>query len=185
MPRPPTKEFRIRAAQIGDVETIRELIAASARGLGADFYSPEQIEGALRGAWGVDTQLVRDGTYAVVERRGVLVGCGGWSWRRTLFGADAATERDPGVLDPRTEGARIRAFFVHPSHARQGIASAILEYCEREARARGFSRFELMATLPGEQLYARHGYRAGAPVQWDLGRGLSIEFVPMSKHVPE
>jgi GNAT superfamily N-acetyltransferase len=174
-------DCRIRAAGIGDLEAIGELIAASARSLGSGFYAPEQIESALQGAWGLDTQLVRDGTYAVVERRGVCVGCGGWSWRRTLFGGDAAASRDPGSLDPATEAARIRAFFVHPAHARQGIGSAILEYCEREARARGFSRFELMATLPGQRLYARHGYVADTPIQWELGGGLKIEFVPMRK----
>jgi GNAT superfamily N-acetyltransferase len=176
----PTRSL-LRLATLADVDALRELIALSARELSRDCYTTEKIEAALRGAWGVDTQLIRDGTYVVVERGRQFAGCGGWSRRRTLFGADSETHRDSSGLDPRVDAAKIRAFFVHPAFARQGIGSAILEYCEEKAWAAGFRRFELMATLPGRRLYEARGYVAAEPIQWNLGDGLTIEFVPMSK----
>ena len=171
----------LRQATLNDVGPLGMLIALSARALGANDYSAAQIEGALRGAFGVDTQLIRDGSYYVVERDGRLVGCGGWSRRRTLFGGDARSERDETELDPRHDAAKIRAFFVHPGFERRGIGTAILDRCERDAIAHGFARFELMATLPGVRLYASRGYVAGDLIRWPLGDGLSIEFVPMTK----
>lgn len=171
----------LRLANLADAGAIGELIALSARELSRDCYSQAQVEGALKGAFGVDTQLVRDGTFVVVECGGQLAGCGGWSRRRTLFGGDNEPSRDSGLLDPRTDAAKIRAFFVHPAFARQGIGTAILEYCENAARMYGFTRFELMATLPGRRLYEARGYVPAAPIQWSLGSGVSIEFVPMSK----
>ena len=159
------------------------LIARSARALSAGDYTPEQVEGALAGAFGVDTQLVLDGTYFVVEDDPGIAGCGGWSYRKTLFGGDAHTQRDAAELDPRTDAAKIRAFFVDPAHARQGIGRALLEHCEQAARERGFSGCELMATLPGLKLYRECGYVPEAPVQHRLGSGLTIEFVPMSKRL--
>jgi GNAT superfamily N-acetyltransferase len=174
----------IRPATPADVPAIEALIARSARELGAADYSRAQIDGALRGAFGVDTQLLSDGTYFVVQAGDMLAGCGGWSFRRTLFGSDARTDRDPEPLDPRTDAAKIRAFFVHPAFARRGIGSALLERCEREATARGFRRFELMATLPGVRLYGARGYVAASPVDWPVGDELTIRFVPMSKAAP-
>lgn len=171
----------IRCATLADVPAIESLIATSAHGLGARDYTRAQIEGALRGAFGVDTQLLKDGSYFVAQLSGELAGCGGWSFRRTLFGGDARADRDPQRLDPRTDAAKIRAFFVHPAHARRGIGAALLERCEAEARAHGFRRFELMATLPGVRLYAARGYLPGEPIHWPLPNGLTIEFVPMSK----
>lgn len=173
--------YQLRKATVEDQSALEDLIARSARAFGAHDYTPQQIEGALRGAFGVDTQLVRDGTYFVVETEGQIVGCGGWSRRRTLFGGDAHAQRDAAELDPRMDAARIRAFFVDPAHGRRGIGKAILEHCEAEARSCGFSRFELMATLPGAQLYQAHGYVPGSSVQHPLGAGLTIEFIPMSK----
>jgi len=175
------EDLSIRCATLADVPAIESLIAVSAHGLGAGDYTRAQIEGALRGAFGVDTQLLEDRSYFVAEIGGQLAGCGGWSFRRTLFGGDARPDRDPQPLDPRTDPAKIRAFFVHPAHARRGIGAALLEHCEAEARARGFSRFELMATLPGVRLYRARGYLPGEPVHWPLPNGLTIEFVPMSK----
>jgi GNAT superfamily N-acetyltransferase len=130
----------------------------------------------------VDSSLIRDGTYYVVENaRGELVACGGWSRRRTLFGSDARVGRDEAQLDPRTDAARIRAFFVDPQHARRGLGRLILERSETQARAAGFVRFELMATLPGVRLYEQCGYRPAAAIEHPMADGLVICFVPMSK----
>jgi GNAT superfamily N-acetyltransferase len=117
----------------------------------------------------------------VAEEGGIIAGCGGWSFRATLFGGDARTDRDASMLDPRTHAAKIRAFFVEPTHARRGVGSLLLERCESEARERGFSRIELMATLPGVRLYAARGYVGTQRVSYDLGNGEHIDFVPMSK----
>jgi GNAT superfamily N-acetyltransferase len=171
----------LRKATLDDVPRIVALIARSARGLSAGDYRPAQVEGALRGAFGVDTQLLADHTYFIAEEDGRVVGCGGWSFRSTLFGGDARAGRDSSILDPRTQAAKIRAFFVDPDSARRGVGTLLLEHCESEARARGFSRVELMATLPGVKLYAARGYAAGAMVRFDVGLGESIEFIPMHK----
>jgi GNAT superfamily N-acetyltransferase len=171
----------LRKATLDDVPRIEALIARSARGLSTADYRPSQIEGALRGAFGVDTQLLADQTYFVAEEDGRLVGCGGWSYRSTLFGSDARTDRDSSTLDPRTQAAKIRAFFIDPDSARRGIGSLLLEHCEQEARANGFARLELMATLPGVKLYAARGYIGADMVRFDVGGGESIEFIPMQK----
>jgi GNAT superfamily N-acetyltransferase len=174
--------YRIRKAILEDRAALEALIARSARGLSTGDYAPEQVEAALQGAFGVDTQLIEDGTYFAVETGGAIVACGGWSRRRTLFGGDKNARRDSSELDPLRDAAKIRAFFVDPSHARKGVGGMLLEHCEAAARAAGFSRFELMATLPGRKLYKVCGYIEGAPVQQPLGAGLAIEFVPMSKN---
>lgn len=175
--------YKIRKARIEECATLTELIAISARELSAHDYSAEQIEGALRGAYGVDSQLVKDDTYFVVEDDVQIVGCGGWSRRRTIFGGDHAGQRDDAALDPRVDAAKIRAFFIHPNHARKGIAKLILTHCEAEAYAYGFSRFELMATLPGLPFYAAQGYERGVPILHSLDDKLTIEFVPMTKRI--
>ncbi len=174
-------DLTLRKAVLADVPELQALIARSARGLSTDDYRPAQIEGALRGAFGVDTQLLLDGTYFVVEDAATVVGCGGWSFRSTLFGGDARADRDATVLDPATHAAKIRAFFVDPGHARRGIGTLLLERCENEARARGFTAVELMATLPGVKLYAMRGYIAMPMLNFDVGEGETIEFVPMRK----
>jgi GNAT superfamily N-acetyltransferase len=171
----------IRKATLADIPQIEALIARSARGLSAEDYQPSQVEGALRGAFGVDTQLLADQTYFVVEEDGRPVGCGGWSYRSTLFGGDARPGRDASMLDPRTQAAKIRAFFVDPLHARRGIGTLLLERCEQEARDRGYSQVELMATLPGVKLYAARGFTGAAVVHFDMGQGETIDFIPMRK----
>jgi GNAT superfamily N-acetyltransferase len=171
----------LRKAIATDVPELTALIARSARELSADDYRPRQVEGALRGAFGVDSQLLADGTYFIAHDDDLTVGCGGWSFRSTLFGGDARAGRDASVLDPRTQAAKIRAFFVDPGHARRGIGSMLLERCEAEARAHGFSQVELMATLPGVRLYAARGYSGSERVIYEVGPGESIEFVPMRK----
>jgi GNAT superfamily N-acetyltransferase len=174
-------DLTLRKALLADVPQLRDLIERSARGLSQEDYRPAQVEGALRGAFGVDSQLLHDETYFVVEDGGECVGCGGWSYRSTLFGGDARAGRDAALLDPKTQPAKIRAFFVDPKHARRGVGSLLLEHCEREARARGFTAVELMATLPGVKLYSVRGYSAMPMVHFDVGGGESIEFVPMRK----
>jgi GNAT superfamily N-acetyltransferase len=174
-----------RPAVQADIPDMRSLIARSARGLSMGDYRPSQIEAALRGTFGVDTQLVTDRTYFVAEEAGVIVGCGGWSFRSTLFGGDGRNGRDSSMLDPRTDAAKIRAFFVDPRCARRGIASLLLERCEREAGMRGFARVELMATLPGVRFYAARGYAGCDRVSFDMGLGESIEFIPMHKPLVE
>jgi GNAT superfamily N-acetyltransferase len=176
----------VRLATLADCEVLTALIARSARELSRSDYRPEQVEGALQGAFGVDSQLIRDGTYFVVEDDvigdgPVIVGCGGWSFRRTLFGSDKRAERDAAELDPRTDPAKIRAFFVAPAHARRGIGTLLLDKCESQARARGFSRVELMSTLPGVRLYSARGYSGVEQVCYEVAPGVAIEFLPMSK----
>ncbi len=171
----------LRNATPADVPALEVLIARSARALSTADYRPAQVEGALRGAFGVDTQLLTDQTYFVVEYAAQLAGCGGWSFRSTLFGGDARPGRDASRLDPKLHAAKIRAFFVHPDFARRGIGSLLLEHCEQQARAHGFTAVELMATLPGVRLYAARGYVGGERVSYDVGGGERIEFVPMRK----
>jgi GNAT superfamily N-acetyltransferase len=173
----------LRKATLADVPALNALIARSARGLSTAEYRTEQIEGALRGAFGVDTQLLADETYFVAEDAGQIVGCGGWSFRSTLFGSDARAGRDSSTLDPKTQAAKIRAFFVDPACARRGIGSLLLDRCEAEARAHGYACVELMATLPGVKLYAARGYVGGAQVSFDVGSGESIQFIPMQKNL--
>lgn len=172
----------VRKATLDERDVLQDLIARSARGLSAD-YRPDQVEGALQGAYGVDSQLIRDGTFFVVEDEGVIVGCGGWSFRKTLFGGDKRAERDAAELDPRRDPAKIRAFFVDPAHARRGIGTMLLERCESEARSRGFSRVELLSTLPGIRLYASRGYTGDQQVTYEVAPGVVIEFLPMSKTI--
>jgi GNAT superfamily N-acetyltransferase len=173
-----------RLAAVADLEPIRALIDASVRGLGPQAYSGSQIEQAL-GTWlGLDTQLVADRTYFVaepVEEAGRLVACGGWSRRRTPFGADARPGRDDSALDPKTDAAKIRAFFVHPEWARRGIGSRLLALCEEAARAEGFMRCEMGATLTGIPLYRRHGYIEGQRLELPLANGETLAIVKMEK----
>jgi GNAT superfamily N-acetyltransferase len=174
--------YRLRQATPADIAPLRELIARSIRELGVADYTPEQIEAGLAGAFGVDSALIRDGTYFVaVTEHDEIVGCGGWSRRRTLFGGDARTDRDDGLLDPQTDRAKVRAFFIHPDHARRGLGRRILERCESEAARAGFAGLELMATVPGRRLYEACGYLSEPPIEQPLPGGLYITFVPMKK----
>ncbi|MDQ5858462.1 MAG: GNAT family N-acetyltransferase [Acidobacteriota bacterium] len=171
----------LRRAALEDRSRLEALIAESATGLSRNDYSAEQVEGALQGAFGVDSELIRDGTYFVAEVDGAIVGCGGWSRRKTLFGGDAQASRQSDLLDPVRDSARIRAFFVHPTWARRGIGRAILERCEAEAREQGFRSAELLATLPGERFYRALGYTGEDRIEHRLAEDLTIDFVPMRK----
>jgi GNAT superfamily N-acetyltransferase len=165
--------YVIRVARDADVPALSELIPLSVRALSRPFYTPFQIELAVAHVFGVDRQLIADGTYFVAETPASrqLVGCGGWSRRRTLFGGDQTAFKDQtdAPLDPRTDAARIRAFFVHPSWVRRGIARRIAQESERAAARAGFSRVELVATLPGEPLYAALGYSADERIEIAIG----------------
>ena len=164
-------------------EALQQLIADSARYLSREHYNDQQIETAITTVFGVDTDLIEDGTYLVAESDGVVVGCGGWSKRKTLYGGDQFAARDGGYLDPATEPAKIRAFFIHPDHARKGIARAILSQCEAEARAEGFRALELMATLPGIEFYKSVGFVETGDFDLQLTEAVKLELVPMRKEL--
>jgi GNAT superfamily N-acetyltransferase len=171
----------VRAATRADVPALNILIAASARALSVGYYTPEQIEAAVKYVFGVDTGLVDDGTYYVVETEGLMVGCGGWSRRGALYGGDQRPMEPAARLNPATEPARIRAFFVAPGWERRGIGGRLLEECRGAAEAEGFSSLELMATLPGVPLYARHGFREVERVTDRMPSGVVLEFVRMRR----
>jgi GNAT superfamily N-acetyltransferase len=171
----------IRPAVHAEIPALEALITASARTLSRGHYDDREIEAAVAHVFGVDSDLVDDGTYFVAQAPdGTILGCGGWSRRKTLFGGDRAAGRDAGLLDPATDAARIRAFFTAPGHERQGVASRLLAACESAARKAGFLRTALMATLPGLPFYAAHGYRAGEAVDHPCGDTI-VPFIAMDK----
>jgi GNAT superfamily N-acetyltransferase len=172
-----------RIATMADVPALRALIAASARRLSAGFYTPAQIEAAVAHVFGVDTQLIADGTYYVVDGPAGPAAAGGWSGRRTLFGGDQMKGAVDPLLDPATEPARIRAFFVHPDWARQGLARRLYAACEREARRAGFRGFELMATRPGEPLYVALGFTVVERVSVRLPGDVEVPFARMARPI--
>lgn len=176
-------DYIIRKANLDDREAIEQLIVESARRLSREDYSEQQIEAAVATIFGVDTKLIMDGTYFVADSSGMLVGCGGWSRRKTLFGGDKFASRDSSELDPQLAAAKIRAFFIHPEYSRKGIARAILSRCESEARAYGFRALELMSTLPGIKLYRACGYAGDEHIELEVGDGVRIEFVLMRKEL--
>ena len=175
--------FHLRLASDADLPELRELIPNSARYLSAGWYSPDQIESAIRYVFGPDSQLIADRTYFVAEADGRIVGCGGWSRRSTLYGGDQMKSTVDPLLDPATDAARVRAFFVHPDFARKGIGTAILRACLDAAAHAGFTRAELMATLPGVPLYRRHRFEELEPVSSLLPDGVAVPFVRMSRAI--
>jgi len=177
--------FSLRQAVLDDVPALERLIPESVRTLQSGDYTPEQMEAALGTVFGVDRQLIRDGTYFVVQDQGTIIACGGWSKRRTPFGSDHTPAKDDAMLDPAREAAKIRAFFVHPSHARRGIGTKLLDACEAASKAHGFTRLELTATVTGEHLYARHGFQATDRFEVPLTNGLGLPVVRMSKTLPK
>lgn len=194
-------EIRIRKAVPGDVPELQELIGASARELQAADYSREQIEGALETVFGVDSQLIADGTYLVAEARIVdleseadragtenkptrewaVAGCGGWSKHKTLYGGDRWTGREDTLLDPARDAAKIRAFFIHPAWARRGVGSRILDACETAAREAGFASYEMGATLTGAKLFQARGYVAVEHIQVPLKDRVTLPVIRMAK----
>jgi GNAT superfamily N-acetyltransferase len=180
--------FRIRRALLADLPVLRALIDASVRRLQARDYTPAQMEGALTTVFGVDTQLIADGTYLVVEHcpaesqiSPVIIACGGWSKRKTLYGADQWTDRHDDLLDPRQDAAKIRAFFIHPDWARRGVGTLLLDACENAAKAAGFSRFEMGATLTGAKLFRARSYLPVKNLEVPLVNGESLPIIQMEK----
>jgi N-acetylglutamate synthase-like GNAT family acetyltransferase len=176
--------FHIRPATQSDIPALRALIAVSVRQLQSGDYTPEQIEAALGTVYGVDTVLIEDGTYLVAEsdsNPNELAACGGWSKHKTLYGADHWTSRDDDMLDPATDAAKVRAFFVSPDWARRGVGTALLDACEAAAREAGFRRCEMGATLTGVKLFEVRGYRAMERLSIPVGDELSIDVIRMEK----
>jgi GNAT superfamily N-acetyltransferase len=174
---------RIRVATESDRPALSALIPASARGLSKGYYSDPQTESAILHVFGVDSRLIADGTYFAAEEEGRLVGCGGWSRRRTLYGGDQMKDGEDPLLDPAAEPARIRAFFVHPDFARRGIGSTILRACMDAARAAGFRRVTLASTLPGVPFYRALGFAEHERFDIPLPDGLTLPVIRMERDV--
>ncbi|PWK79913.1 acetyltransferase (GNAT) family protein [Mucilaginibacter oryzae] len=172
-----------RLATPDDIPELQQLIGISVRGLSTAYNTPQQIESAIKYIFGVDTQLVIDGTYYVAEMEGVTVGCGGWSKRNTLYGGDQHKEVEDPLLNPETDPARIRAFFVHPDYARRGIGTHIIKVCEAAARHAGFKSLQLGATLPGVPLYVAMGYQALENIQQPMPDGHVLPIIKMYKNL--
>ena len=173
----------LRRAEPGDIPSLQALIARSGRGLSSPYYTPEQAEAMTRHVFGVDSQLIEDGTYFVVTVEGRLAACGGWSKRRTLFGGDQAKSGPDPELDPEVEPARIRAFFVEPGMARRGLGRLLLTECVKEARAHGFSSLELVSTLPGEPLYLASGFVVTERFDLDLPGNIRVPVSRMRRGI--
>jgi len=191
------EKIHLRLAVPQDIPILRQVIDASVRRLQTQDYTQTQIEGALQTVFGVDSQLIADGTYIVAEAEittaeqqtgrmssngtSLIVGCGGWSKRKTLYGSDHWTGREDKLLDPLHDAAKIRAFFIHPDWARRGIGSMILQACEEAAKAAGFTRFEMGATLTGAKLFGVKGYQPVKPISIPLLNGESLPVIHMEK----
>lgn len=179
----PEASITLRRATPEDIPALQALIDVSVRMLSVSYYDQDQIESALRNVFGVDSQLIEDGTYFVAESAGQIVGGGGWSKRKTLFGGDQYKTDQDLLLNPATDAARIRAFYVHPEWSRRGIGRKIAQACEDAAKAAGFKMLELVATLPGEPLYLAMGYTKVEPYQIPLPDGQSLPAFLMEKPI--
>jgi GNAT superfamily N-acetyltransferase len=177
--------FKIRLAEPRDVPALDLLIPSAVRSLSTGFYSARQVEFAIRYVFGPDTQLIQDQTYYVAVAGPTIIGCGGWSQRTTLFGGDQTKTAGDLPIEPGADPARIRAFFVDPRWVRRGVASAILRSCSDAAQRAGFRSLELVATLPGEPLYAAAGFRAVERYQLELPEGVGLPVVRMLKDLPD
>jgi GNAT superfamily N-acetyltransferase len=191
--------FTIRKAQPADIPVLQSLIGRSVRLLQSKDYTPSQLESALDTVYGVDTQLIADGTYFAVETgsgsgtqthskdsgHSQIVGCGGWSKRKTLYGGDNWSGREDSLLDPQKDAAKIRAFFVDPEWARRGIGTLILQTCEAAAIAEGFRRLEMGSTLTGVEFYRALGYSELEKLAVPLKNGESLPIVRMARQVAD
>jgi len=172
-----------RLAREDDIPALETLIPLSVHALQASDYSEKQRNAALGPVFGVDRQLVKDGTYYVVEHEGAIIGSGGWSKRESLFGSDRDRAGEDRALDPRHEPARIRAFFVHPDWARRGIGRSILITCEKAIQESNFRAIDLVATLAGEPLYAACGYSVVERYEIKISGGINLPGVKMRKYI--
>ena len=174
--------LRHRVARADDIDTLKPLMRRAIGELLEPFLAPEAVAASFS-IMGLDTQLIADGTYFVVESDGAIAGCGGWSRRATLFGGDHTAGRDAALLDPMTDAARVRAMYTHPDFARRGVGRLVLQLCEAAAAQAGFARVELAATLAGVPLYRACGYIAVADFEAPTSSGLSIPLVRMRKRI--
>lgn len=173
--------FAHRIATHADIPALRTVMDAAIAELQKPFLDAGQIA-ASRTFMGLDTQLVDDGTYFIVESDGAPAGCGGWSRRATLYGGDSTPGRDAALLDPATDAARVRAMYTHPAHVRKGVGRLILSLCEEAARAEGFRAVELMATMAGIPLYRACGYE-GVEDVIDSRGGVPVPMLRMRKEL--
>jgi len=174
-------QFTHRPARMDDMPKLHALMTRAIEQLQQGFLSPEQVA-ASHQVMGIDTQLLKDQTYFVIEREGRICGCGGWSWRATLFGGDQSiVPREPAPLDPRTDAAKIRAMYVDPDHARRGIGKLVMALCENAAHTAGFGKTELMATLAGAPLYRSCGYSEVEQVEAKTSEGVIVPLIRMGK----
>lgn len=172
-----------RHATEHDIPALQALITASARGLSTGYYTPAEIEASVSQVFGVDSQLIADRTYYVIDGAGQPIAAGGWSARRTLYGGDQMKEVADPLLDPAADPARIRAFFVHPEWARRGLARRLYEVCAADAWRAGFREFELMATLPGVPLYTALGFKVVEHVSVRLEGDIDVAFSRMRRAI--
>ena len=176
--------FLLRIARLDDIEALKPLMDRAIRRLLEPFLPPEAVEASFEIMW-LDTQLIADGTYFVVEdgdRDGdPIIGCGGWSRRATLFGGDHSAGRSASLLDPATDAARVRAMYTDPAHARRGVGRAVLDACEAAAAQEGFACAQLAATLSGEPLYRACGYELVERFTSPTRAGVDIPLLRMEK----
>jgi GNAT superfamily N-acetyltransferase len=176
-------ELTHRLASLDDLDALREVMRRSIEALQTGFLTPEQVR-VSHSVMGLDTQLIRDGTYFMVEKGGRIAGCGGWSWRATLYGGDESmVSREPEALDPTTDAARIRAMYTDPDFARQGVGRMVISLCEQAAMRAGFTKATMMATMSGVPLYEACGYVQVEPVQSAPVDGIRVPLVRMEKRL--
>ena len=176
-------DFTHRLASIDDLDALREVMRRSIETLQTGFLTPEQVR-VSHTVMGLDSQLIRDGTYFVIESDGRIAGCGGWSWRSTLYGGDdSMVSREPEALDPATDAARIRAMYTDPDFARQGVGKMVIRLCEEAAMRAGFRKATMMATMAGVPLYAACGYVEAEPVLSAPVDGVRVPLVRMEKQL--
>ena len=164
----------LRNAVLADVPALQRLISRSGRELSLPYYTPVQAEAITRHVFGVDTQLIQDHTYFLIEQDDVVTACGGWSKRQTLFGGDQVKTGPDPLLDPARDPARVRAFFVDPARTRQGLGRRLMQECAEKARASGFKALELVSTLPGEPLYLASGFVICERFELSLPGGVQV-----------
>ena len=177
-----TKEFHSRLALKEDINTLISLMESSISSLLTPYLTKEQVAASFE-IMGLDTKLIEDKTYYVVLHNNMIVGCGGWSKRNTLFGGNHTAGRDDDFLDPKTEAARIRAMYTHPDWVRKGVGRIILNLCETAARKQGFHRFELAATLSGQPLYQAAGYNPLSFFTAKTSKNIDVPLVKMTKSI--